>query len=113
MYGVPAFSKFLRDRRMAEPRSHFFTVSEALQAVLDQTDDDAEEHLWDDDDPPPAQSPLSPVSSAATVQPIEGETPLCSATQRNKRLCLPPPTPKRRYVDVCSSQSSIDITGYW
>ena len=55
---------------MAGSRGQFFTVSEALQAILDK-DSDCEDHAWDGEDDvdisPTTTLPLYPVPSTSAV----------------------------------------------
>ena len=69
---------------MAGNKGQFFTVSEALQAILELGDDgDGEEHVWDDDDdnvqdsPPANTLPFSPIPSTSleAMQQVSGATP--------------------------------------
>ena len=66
---------------MAGSRGQFFTVSEALQAILDK-DSDCEEHTWDEEDEvdisPTTTLPLSPVPSTSAV--VQEETGPRSST---------------------------------
>ena len=97
---------------MAGKRGQFFTVSEALQAILDQGSD-GDEHVWDDDDdvdsPPTTTLPLSPIPSTsreAVVQAARRETPPRSSTPKRKHAAGSYlPTPKRHSIG--STQPSI------
>ena len=111
---------------MAGNRGQYYTVSEALQAVLDESDMEGEEHVWEDDDaldsaPTTVATTLSlasllspiPTNLQATLNSPAGEISLpCSSTPstgRSSSLSLPM-SKRQRLGDSSTSDSDLSAS---
>ena len=99
---------------MAGHRGQFFSVSEALQAILDQASDGENEEWEDDGDvldcTPSSNPPLSPVPSTsrgAIAQTARGETHQSSTPKRKNTAGSSLPTPKRHCIALTESPLTV------